>query len=108
VGLSHKPGLLSIHFEKCGKMAAYEALSEDGRFSDWLQIPMFTILISLSPSDVGSKAERASSNSGQSFSWFSKLIFQVEVLFIDAICRDIRLSAHPCGFSLEAIVCCNV
>jgi hypothetical protein len=34
VGLSHKPGVLSIHF---GKTAAYAALSPDGRFSAWLQ-----------------------------------------------------------------------
>jgi hypothetical protein len=34
VGLSHKPGVLSIHF---GKMAAYDALSENKRFSAWLK-----------------------------------------------------------------------
>jgi hypothetical protein len=34
VGLSHKPGVLSIHL---GESAAYDAFSEGGRFADWLE-----------------------------------------------------------------------
>jgi hypothetical protein len=42
VGLSHKPGVLSIHF---GKAAAYNALSENGRFSAWLKFAPDGIIV---------------------------------------------------------------